>query len=202
MRWRGRDGALGLLLLVQVEIKCSFFVFRWFFSIAMITLVRRKDLHQNIFHRLINLHCHSSLFHHLSCSVLYSKYQWWRKYKEVQSKKCILLFFYFVCSGCRCHRIGVLWVSQGWVHGRQYRQAHLLVTIVKNNHHQIIIPGLSCNMLKFIVYDNGDDDVWLRPWERHDSVGGRGNDMTTIEMTNSNDQVNSDQTHGRLVVLL
>ena len=52
-------------------------------------------------------------------------------------------------------------------------------------------------MLKFIVYDDGDDDVWLRTWERHDSVGGRGNDVTTIEVTNSNDQVNSDQTHGR-----
>ena len=25
--------------------------------------------------------------------------------------------------------------------------------------HLITIPGLSCNMLKFIVYDNGDDDV-------------------------------------------
>ena len=155
MRWRGQDEALGLLLLVQVAILCSFFVFRGFFSIAMITLVRRKDLHHNIFHRLINLHCHSSLFHHLSCSALYSKYQWWRKYREVQSKKCILLVIYFVCSGCRCHRIGVLWVSQGWVHGRQCRQAHLLVTIVKNNRHQIIIPGLSCNMLKFLFMTMG-----------------------------------------------
>ena len=77
------------------------------------------------------------------------------------------------------------------------KRTYYLVTIVKNNHHLITIPGLSCNMLKFIVYDNGDDDVWLRPWERHDSVGGRGNDVTTIEVTNSNDQVNSDQTHGR-----
>ena len=74
------------------------------------------------------------------------------------------------------------------------KRTYYLVTIVKNNHHQIIIPGSSCNiMLKFIVYDNGDDDVWLRPWERQDSVGGRGNDVATIEVTNSNDQVNSDQ---------
>ena len=44
--------------------------------ITMITLVRRKDLHHKIFHRLINLHCHSSRFHDLSCSAFYSKYQW------------------------------------------------------------------------------------------------------------------------------
>ena len=35
------------------------------------------------------------------------------------------------------------------------KRTYYLVTIVKNNHHQIIIPGSSCNiMLKFIVYND------------------------------------------------